>query len=425
MKLFMLSLAVVSCVVLGYSPPAHGCTAFYATDGEIILVGNNEDVPESLAQAWGGTHMWFIPPEDGMYGKVCFGYGDLNPYGIDFVQGGMNETGLFFDYFSTAFNEITESLDKPIYDDVLADKAMDEYSTVEEVMQLYDTYNLQAQYLEMAQVMFGDKFGNSAIIEGDSTITISEWYQVCTNFYHSCPELGGYPCGRYETAVEMLDNCSVFSTEFCRTVLDAVSSESTQYSHIYDLKSGMFYLFFHGNFKEFIKIDLQDELAKGAASYELSSLFADMRLVAPDDSAMVSSTSVTFRWSGKPNCDYQLYYSESPDFAGSAPIGVTRPLVHTANVGSLSLLLVGIVPLGVFHRKRGKFKSLLVLLVIVSALIVSCNMKGVMENEEEDGTLSITIRSLEPNTTYYWKVTARATDAFKSESVVRTFTTAS
>ena len=417
---------MVSIIILDFNTPARGCSAFYGSDGDVIFIGNNEDVPESLAQAWSGTHMWFIPPEDGHYGQVCFGYGETNPYGVDFAQGGMNEAGLVFDYFSTPYYEITESLDKPIYYRALADSAMEVYSAVEDVIELYDQFNLQAQYLEYAQVMFGDTLGNSAIIEGDSTLVKERWYQICTNFYQSCPEAGGYPCWRYDDMVEMLDTCNEFNVEFCRTVLASVGSEEyTQYSHIYDPKAGSFLLFYHGNFEEYIDINLQEELAKGSNSYELSSLFADLRLVSPENDTEVSPASVIFQWTGKSDCNYRLYYSESRDFQGCVPVAVSRTMVYRADIAPLSILLVLLMPLGLVYRYTRKAVPLVVLFIIVSVAIIACDAKGVLDSGVEDGTFSVTLPALKSNTTYYWKITAQATDAFMSESIVRTFTTSS
>ena len=52
------------------------------------LVGNNEDYKIPY------TRVWFVPPENGKYGRVYFGYDNWSP------QGGMNDQGLFFDFFA-------------------------------------------------------------------------------------------------------------------------------------------------------------------------------------------------------------------------------------------------------------------------------------------------------------------------------------
>jgi hypothetical protein len=50
--------------------PNQGCSVIYATDGKLMLGGNNEDYFNPL------TKVWFIPGEAGSFGRVYFGFGD-------------------------------------------------------------------------------------------------------------------------------------------------------------------------------------------------------------------------------------------------------------------------------------------------------------------------------------------------------------
>ena len=61
-------------------PPPDDCTVFTAADGDVVLVGNNEDFLHPLPK------VWFLPPEGGKFGRVYFGF--ENQY-----QGGMNDQG--------------------------------------------------------------------------------------------------------------------------------------------------------------------------------------------------------------------------------------------------------------------------------------------------------------------------------------------
>ena len=57
----------------GVQPSIHpdpGCTILYAADDNVALGGNNEDYSNPY------TYIWFVPPEPGKYGRVCFGYED-------------------------------------------------------------------------------------------------------------------------------------------------------------------------------------------------------------------------------------------------------------------------------------------------------------------------------------------------------------
>jgi hypothetical protein len=79
------TLATIAITMLLFSfYPIYSCTIFMASKGGKTLVGNNEDFidPES--------YVWFLPSENGKYGRVYFGFG------IGLPQGGMNDQGLFW-----------------------------------------------------------------------------------------------------------------------------------------------------------------------------------------------------------------------------------------------------------------------------------------------------------------------------------------
>ena len=82
--------ALAILIVVAFTPlSVHACTAFMMSDGERVLAGNNEDynIPH--------TRVWFVPAENGHYGRVYFGYENWSP------QGGMTDQGVFFDFFLT------------------------------------------------------------------------------------------------------------------------------------------------------------------------------------------------------------------------------------------------------------------------------------------------------------------------------------
>lgn len=239
------------------------CTVFFASNGCIVLGGNNEDGSNP------NTKVWFLPPEDGKYGRVYFGYDNFVP------QGGMNDQGLFFDFTATPPLEVVQSKGKEIYKGNLMDKIMEECATVEEALKVFDKYNLQS--MRRSQTFIGDRKGNSAIIEGDEILRKTGKYQALTNFYQSKVKSGEYPCERYNIALEMLEkNKNKISVDLFRRILAAVHQEGewkTLYSNIYDLKQGIIYLYHFHNFEEMVKIDLEEELNKGKHTYDLPSLF--------------------------------------------------------------------------------------------------------------------------------------------------------
>ena len=72
-------------LVINHLAPEQSCTIIYATDGNTVLAGNNEDYINT------NSIIWFVAPEEGKLGRVYFGFDTFWP------QGGMNEEGLFFD----------------------------------------------------------------------------------------------------------------------------------------------------------------------------------------------------------------------------------------------------------------------------------------------------------------------------------------
>ncbi|UCH22647.1 MAG: hypothetical protein JSU83_05330 [Deltaproteobacteria bacterium] len=250
--------------------PADACTAFMISDGENVLVGNNEDYKIPY------TRVWFVPAENEQYGRVYFGYDNWSP------QGGMNDQGLFFDFFATKKLEIKLSKEKPKFPGPMIDTMLAEYATVEEVLDMFGQYNID--WMTKIQMFIVDKSGDAAIIEGDEVIRKSGSYQVVTNFRLSkvaedqrpC-KWPAWSCSRYKKAERMLTESGTANVAHFRDILKATYRDNviarTLYSNIYDLKKGLVYLYYLHNFDNEVVLDLSEELKKGRHYYELPSLF--------------------------------------------------------------------------------------------------------------------------------------------------------
>jgi hypothetical protein len=245
--------------------PGQGCTVFYAASGDLALAGNNEDSYGPLTRAW------FIPASDGHYGRVYFGYDDLGP------QGGLNDQGLFFDGLSVFPEAPVASAQKPAFPGgplAKIDEVMARSATVDEALAFFERYSRPE--LEAGQLFFGDKAGNSAIVEGDAIIRKQGSYQVATNFRQSEFPDPPYPCERANTAAERLSQAGRYSVELFRQILDATHqdhSAQTVYSQVYDLKRGLIYLYLFHDFQNGIVLNLADELAKGPHMVSIASFF--------------------------------------------------------------------------------------------------------------------------------------------------------
>jgi len=244
--------------------PLFACTVFYASQGDTVLAGNNEDWVNP------NTKVWFEPAEKGKYGRVFFGFDNFYP------QGGMNEKGLFFDVTAAKPVEVAVASEKPLYKgNLIREKIMPECVTVQEALSLFRRYQAPRKWKWM--YIIGDSTGDSAIIGPYGIIRKKGNFQVATNFYQSKVKPGEYPCERYKIAVDMLGKCTDISVDHFRRILDATHQEgdtsNTLYSNIYDLKKGLIYLYHFHSYQNEVIINLEEELKKGRHSYDLPSLF--------------------------------------------------------------------------------------------------------------------------------------------------------
>lgn len=242
--------------------PAGACTAFCARAGGKVLLGNNEDFKNPR------TRVWFVPAAKGSYGRLVVGFDN------GFPQGGMNEHGLAFDGFATAPVAMPSQADKQMYFGSLGEKALAECATVEEVIRLFEPYSRA----DRGVLLFADRHGDAVAIEPTATARKKDWYFVQTNFYRSRVKAGEEPCERYKIAGRMLEAArDGISVDLFRRILAATHQEgsaaATQYSNIYDLEARVMYLYHFHNFENVVRIDLKEELRKGARVIDIPSLF--------------------------------------------------------------------------------------------------------------------------------------------------------
>jgi hypothetical protein len=391
-----------------------GCTVFYIKSDNAVFGGNNEDWKDPA------TMMFFYPATDSTYGWIKFGWAS------GFPQGGMNDQGLFWDgtavtYLPMPVSEAT----KQKYDGPLMAKVITECANNTEARAIFNQYYCDDLY--NAQYLLGDKHGSSMIVEGDSIIPIAGSFQVATNFYHSNPGLAGYPCRRYQTAYDMLNNMDDPGPFSVGSVLAATHQEGnypTQYSNIYDLKNKVIYLFYYHNFEEFIEMDLVNELEKGYRSINIPPLYSRISLSAPAENATVDPASVTFSWYGIKENQYELLLSEDPDFPGYSSIKVHCNNSFDSNAGIELLTIVVIVLIAISFRRK---KRLLFMLALIFPLLFNLNCKKDEDNINQDNLVELkeTITGLESGTTYYWKVVAQKAGGgeFTTQTVTRSFQT--
>ena len=398
----------------------HACTVIYAFKDGIIFGGNNEDWEDPI------TKMWIYPDKTGKHGWIKFGFGGGYP------QGGMNDQGLFWDATAGPYLEMPLSeANKTLYPGSLMQKVTEECSNIAEACDIFKDYYCEDQY--KAQYLVGDSFGHSMIVEGDNIIKNDFGHQVLTNFYQSHPELGGYPCWRYETAKEQLDTCQVINPFTIGTILAHTYQEGkypTQYSNIYDLKNGIVYLFYFHNFHEFIQINLLKEIERGFKEYSIPGLFSKMSMLSPQNDESVTSTSLKFKWMGLPKSSYEIQYSQSPSFDdyNSITISPTKSLSHAQISHFAQRLLIPVIlmffTLNIFRVRKNIIPVASAL--FLAAALFACTKKDTLPIDYESPIeFSEAIEGLSPGFRYYWRIIASNSNSehFVSETTVRSFTT--
>jgi len=174
---------------------------------------------------------------------------------------------------------------------------------------------------------------------------------------------------------------------------------------------------------EFIKLNTAEELNKGDHVYLLPEYFSKIKLINPVEGEVADSSSITFRWQGKGDSDYQLYCSTDPGFKGCVPIDVV-PGMYTFNQRGRVLFCWGFLFLGIIfsNRKRFLIKYMMLLLVVIPLVSCQNSAEEPIDEAEDVREISIVVDNLQPGSIYYWKVAASAANDLISESIVKTFT---
>ncbi len=251
--------------------PAHPCSGFTAHDGQTVLAGQNEDYYGESWQTGMETRIWFVPSEGGKYGCVAWGFANLYP------QGGMNDQGLFWDGFATAEHTVDGTGVETFTIDTLVE-TMQVSATVSEAILYLRTFDLEP-ILGPAQLFFADRFGDSVVFDGSHVDEASGDFQVVTNWLFHYPELGAYPCWRYDVMTDMMENGLELTVDYFASIANAAHQGYlfdqiyTRYSTIGELNRGVFHLYYNLDYENPITFVLEDELAQGPHEYWMADLF--------------------------------------------------------------------------------------------------------------------------------------------------------
>ncbi|MFC2158014.1 hypothetical protein ACFLT9_09280 [Acidobacteriota bacterium] len=251
---------IIICLIL-IPVDSSGNTVFIGTKDNQVLVGCNEDFTLPLAK------FTFIPPAEGKYGVVYFGFEQA------WQQGGLNDQGLYFNWAITSQIELSVSSDKELFQGNIIEKIMQECASVEEAQAIL--YKYHHRIFERAQLFIADKTGQSIIYEGDAIQRKFETYQIMTNFRQSRVKPGDPRDVRFLLTEQLLIRYPVTVGHF-RNILSSAHQEfpaPTQYSMILDLNQGLIYVYLFHNYENQLLLTLSDEFKKGNHEYNLENLF--------------------------------------------------------------------------------------------------------------------------------------------------------
>jgi len=288
-----LATAFVPSVLLALCVPHCACTVFFAFDGKLALAGQNEDWDDT------NTQLWVVPRTSTTYGVLYFGFGrgdypeggvrisprlrDLVRSGITSLdsiteedlyglpQQGINEKGLFFGGAQTQMVDSQRRADRPTYDGHIVDFVMRHCATVSQALKILDDYEY---VMPAGQLLFGDKFGDSFILEpGRVVIRRSGNYQVITNFLQSREPDKKRKDRRYMLAASKLAREPRLSRKIGVSLLQETHQSNTQYSLVFDLSHRVVIVYRKARFDSGIELNVDAELSKGSHAERIQDLF--------------------------------------------------------------------------------------------------------------------------------------------------------
>lgn len=263
-------------IFLGYllfgSADAFACTiaSGVAADGQ-VWNANNEDGPHGIA------NFINVFPGSGneQYGYFTLSY--LSPkYGEGGnMQGGMNETGLTFDFNAIRRVEDFDSESKATFpdgDDAILPHILATMDSVEEVIRFFEKYWFQNGF-RSAQMHVADRQGRFAIISASGILLVEKGQPLVSTNFDICGKEDGSSCWRYPIATSRLASLGVSlstMTSICRET--AQKNGGTMYSNIQNLTTGDVWFVSKHDPNTTVNVNIADMLARGRRSYTLSDL---------------------------------------------------------------------------------------------------------------------------------------------------------
>jgi hypothetical protein len=252
LKGFALGLALLFLAPLS----SQACTIFTLTDPNQTLFCNNEDWKEPQ------TRVWFVPSSRAFWSDQkrhgCAYVGFANGW----AQGGVNTEGLAFDWVAGYKAQWERSPRMKSAKGNPAERMLESCATIEEAVAFYQKY--WEPGFSYARILVADCTGASVIIGAkDGRLDIN-----------AAKQARGFGFGG-QVVEKMLAEDPAPTLANAAKILRAARQEgqyATKYSNVFDLKSGIIFLFRFPEQPEAVQLNLAEELKKGRHFYDILKL---------------------------------------------------------------------------------------------------------------------------------------------------------
>ncbi len=241
-------------------------TTFMGVNGDQVYAATNEDTPDPA------VFVTYLPSDGKLNGAVLFGSDASKPVG------GMNEVGLFCNLADTPRWQVERDPGKKTLFGNLIENILTSCSTVDDVLELEENYNLYD--LHQTQILVADRHGKALILEGNNIIHRDKDFLLITNFYQSRPDSYPFPKNRFEIAERMLADGPVTEKK-CIKVLAATHRElerPTMYSYLCDLQAREIHVFRFHDYANGITLSVNEASKGERRTVALDDLFTERML---------------------------------------------------------------------------------------------------------------------------------------------------
>jgi hypothetical protein len=253
--------------------PLLACTAFVMHNNGRTFIGNNEDSWCTQGQ------VRFAPGMEGEYGAVYFSTWTGHPFREWADQLGMNEAGLVFDGLSIQpKNAVAQPGKQLLYFAELTSRILERCATVREAVAMMEDYD--RSFLYRSVLFLADARGTYAIVQSDTVIIGTDPHFAVGNWRLACnTDMDAVPIPRLQEGRTLLAEGVEPTVEGALSVLQGMHScreflgNGTFFSTLFEPDRGQVHLYFYHDFDHSVTFDLRTELAKGAHTLDLPTLF--------------------------------------------------------------------------------------------------------------------------------------------------------